>query len=82
MRAIWLYGAGFPADWCTYPDFTRMCGSGSSQCSHVLQEDWPEDPAVVERIRADFDEGVGDRRQELVFIGQVGAPHDAVCHVA
>lgn len=38
-----------------------------------MQEDWPEDKAVCEQIRADFspDALIGDRRQELVFIGQV-----------
>jgi hypothetical protein len=37
------------------------------------QEDWPEDPKVRAQIRADFanDPAIGDRRQELVFIGQV-----------
>jgi hypothetical protein len=40
-----------------------------------VQEEWPEDEAAQQQIRADFssDEAVGDRRQELVFIGQVGA---------
>ncbi|KIZ03485.1 CobW domain protein [Monoraphidium neglectum] len=39
------------------------------------EESWPEDATARERIRADFDptsppEAVGDRRQEVVFIGQ------------
>jgi hypothetical protein len=38
-----------------------------------LQEEWPEDEAAIKQIRADFttDPEVGDKRQELVFIGQV-----------
>lgn len=38
----------------------------------AAQEEWPEDPAVAAQIQADFcdDPAVGDRRQELVFIGQ------------
>lgn len=39
-----------------------------------LQEEWPEDDAAREQIKVDFstDPSIGDRRQELVFIGQVG----------
>lgn len=38
-----------------------------------LQDEWPEDEAARQQIRADFttDPEVGDRHQELVFIGQV-----------
>lgn len=37
------------------------------------QEEWPEDEEVRRLITADFDpnDAIGDRRQELVFIGQV-----------
>ncbi|MCA9086283.1 MAG: GTP-binding protein, partial [Planctomycetaceae bacterium] len=35
------------------------------------QDDWPlEDPQLIAEIRANWDEQVGDRRQELVIIGQ------------
>lgn len=33
------------------------------------QEEWPEDAAMRERIEADWDPELGDRRQEIVFIG-------------
>jgi hypothetical protein len=51
-------------------------------CCHAVlccavQDEWPEDPSAVSQIRCDFssDPAIGDRRQELVFIGQVGATH-------
>jgi G3E family GTPase len=34
------------------------------------REHWPDDPAQRARIEADFDGPYGDRRQEIVFIGQ------------
>ncbi len=35
------------------------------------QDDWPlEDPEMISEIRANWDNQVGDRRQELVIIGQ------------
>ncbi|MEZ6129781.1 MAG: zinc metallochaperone GTPase ZigA [Planctomycetaceae bacterium] len=35
------------------------------------QDDWPlEDPQMIAEIKANWDEQVGDRRQELVIIGQ------------
>lgn len=40
-----------------------------------MQDEWPEDEDARQQIRADFstDSTVGDRRQELVFIGQVSS---------
>ncbi|MBK1643768.1 hypothetical protein CKO25_03660 [Thiocapsa imhoffii] len=34
------------------------------------REHWPDDPAQRARIESDFDGPYGDRRQEIVFIGQ------------
>jgi len=36
----------------------------------VPQAEWPSDPKVREEITKDFDGRWGDRRQEIVFIGQ------------
>jgi hypothetical protein len=47
-------------------------------CTHLppcfVQEEWPDDTSAVAQIKSDFssDPAIGDRRQELVFIGQVG----------
>lgn len=34
------------------------------------ESEWPKDPKAREAIRRDFDGKWGDRRQEIVFIGQ------------
>jgi G3E family GTPase len=39
-------------------------------CSKEAQEFWPTDQESINRIESLFEDGVGDRRQELVFIGQ------------
>jgi G3E family GTPase len=36
----------------------------------VPPENWPDDPLILTEIRQDWAEPYGDRRQELVFIGQ------------
>ncbi|KAL3420896.1 metal chaperone YciC [Phlyctema vagabunda] len=49
----------------------------------VPREDWPVDQDVVKAIEADFDGQWGDRRQELVFIGEQvdqKAVHKALGH--
>ncbi|WIA40174.1 hypothetical protein OEZ86_013569 [Tetradesmus obliquus] len=44
----------------------------SNSYATLNTEEWPEDEAAKQQIRADFasDSSIGDRRQELVFIGQ------------
>lgn len=36
----------------------------------VPAEQWPADPEILAEVRQDWEEPFGDRRQELVFIGQ------------
>jgi G3E family GTPase len=33
------------------------------------ESEWPDDPETIREVRASWHDGVGDRRQELVFIG-------------
>ncbi|KAH8808643.1 PiT family inorganic phosphate transporter [Xylogone sp. PMI_703] len=43
---------------------------GAPWFSVIDRAHWPDDPAIVKAIEADFQEPWGDRRQEIVFIGE------------
>jgi G3E family GTPase len=45
-------------------------GCGGPWFAEVPDEAWPEDPDVRKSIENDFQEPWGDRRQEIVFIGE------------
>jgi G3E family GTPase len=45
--------------------------SGGPWFASLPEEDWPEEKVIRDEIMKDYDENTGDRRQELVFIGQV-----------
>jgi G3E family GTPase len=61
-RDIWAY------DWSQAGCSVRMNPAGYWWAA-VTEEEWPEDPSAVEEIRKNFEGRHGDRRQELVFIG-------------
>jgi len=46
-----------------------LSSGGAWRCT-VPEEDWSDQAEVVEAIKADFQGEWGDRRQEIVFIGQ------------
>ncbi|EPS25178.1 hypothetical protein PDE_00110 [Penicillium oxalicum 114-2] len=45
-------------------------GCGGPWFAELPDEAWPEDPDVIQSIKNDFSGPWGDRRQELVFIGE------------
>ena len=47
-------------------------GSGGNWYSELNERNWPESEEERKAIKADFVDGVGDKRQEIVFIGQFG----------
>lgn len=53
-------------------------GFGGRFWNAVPKEEWPEDPNYLEAINKTWEEPFGDRRQELVFIGQDLKPDDFI----
>ena len=70
---VWLrQGLILMGQWAQAGSMLTMTCSGNWFCSleeAELQEQFSA--AELERIKADFDEEVGDRRQEIVLIGQI-----------
>ena len=48
-------------------------GNGGNWFSEQPEEVWPDDDLARKAIRKDFDDEVGDKRQEIVLIGQLNA---------
>src|SRR5262249_6328327 len=62
----------------TRPDFAGLWSQAGGSCriepagfwmAALAQEDWPDDPSERELIEKNWLPAVGDRRQELAFIG-------------
>lgn len=80
MGASILRGKGFVwlatknegyAEWSQVGVFWNLEPGGRWLCE-TPREEWPDDPDFAEMVRKDMheDPAIGDRRQELVFIGQ------------
>ncbi|MEW5311596.1 MAG: hypothetical protein WDW38_003296 [Sanguina aurantia] len=65
----WVAGRGdHCAEWGSAGNLIRF-GTGGPWFCVLPEEAWPTEPSKVADIQRDFLPGVGDRRQELVFIG-------------
>ncbi|KZF19093.1 cobW-domain-containing protein [Xylona heveae TC161] len=56
-------------EWSQAGGMLTIQGGGPWFCM-LEEDDWPEEPDVKNAIKADFEGRWGDRRQELVFIGE------------
>ncbi|RKF79286.1 COBW domain-containing protein [Golovinomyces cichoracearum] len=56
-------------EWSQAGGMLTLGGGGPWFCT-VERDQWPEDPDIVKSIEADFQGLWGDRRQEIVFIGE------------
>ncbi|KAG2495666.1 hypothetical protein HYH03_006266 [Edaphochlamys debaryana] len=66
---VWLAGRDdHCGEWSSAGNLLRL-GTGGPWYDVLPREAWPTDPAQVADIEKDFLPGIGDRRQELVFIG-------------
>ncbi|CAD6887407.1 unnamed protein product [Tilletia controversa] len=56
-------------EWSSAGLYLTLNGGGRWRCE-LPREMWPQDPEIIKSIEKDFQAPWGDRRQELVFIGQ------------
>ncbi|KAE8234373.1 hypothetical protein CF326_g589 [Tilletia indica] len=56
-------------EWSSAGLYLTLQGGGRWRCE-LPREMWPQDPEIIKSIEKDFQAPWGDRRQELVFIGQ------------
>jgi G3E family GTPase len=67
---FWLASRpGLVGEWSTAGPIVNL-GAVGTWWATVPREEWPADRAVRARLERDWHEVYGDRRQELVFIGQ------------
>jgi G3E family GTPase len=67
---IWLASRhGIPGNWSQAGGIMHHPAAGR-WWADVPPEKWPDDPEILTQIQRDWSEPFGDRRQELVFIGQ------------
>ncbi|KAG2438855.1 hypothetical protein HXX76_005395 [Chlamydomonas incerta] len=66
---VWLGGRrDHVGEWSSAGNLLRL-GTGGPWYDVLPREAWPTEAAQVADIEKDFQPGIGDRRQELVFIG-------------
>jgi G3E family GTPase len=59
----------------------NSCGGAGIWWDALPREEWPQDAEALAKLRASWREPYGDRRQELVLLGEGGALRRAVPHL-
>ena len=70
MKAVPDVRAPMPPRSRSAVEAALACFASSAVSAAAPREHWPQDPEHHARIEAEFDGAYGDRRQEIVFIGQ------------
>jgi G3E family GTPase len=66
---IWLASRNLLVGGVSRTRWQNSCGAAGIWWAALPREDWPEDPEALMRMQENWREPYGDRRQELVLIG-------------
>jgi G3E family GTPase len=70
---IWLASRNLLVGGVSRTRWQNSCGAAGVWWAALPREDWPEDPDALMRMQETWREPYGDRRQELVLIGEASS---------
>jgi G3E family GTPase len=74
---VWLATRNLLVGGISRAGLQNSCGAAGIWWAALPREEWPEDPAMLMEMQATWREPYGDRRQELLLIGEQGRAADA-----
>ena len=74
---VWLATRNLLVGGVSRAGLQNSCGAAGIWWAALPREEWPQDPARLMEMQATWREPYGDRRQELVLIGERGRASDA-----
>jgi G3E family GTPase len=69
---VWLATRNLLVGGISRTAWQNGCGAAGIWWAALPREEWPADPQILEKMQTDWREPYGDRRQELVLIGESG----------
>jgi G3E family GTPase len=69
---VWLATRNLLVGGISRTAWQNGCGAAGIWWAALPREEWPTDPQVLRQMQADWREPYGDRRQELILIGEGG----------
>lgn len=74
---VWLATRNLLVGGVSRTAWQNSCGAAGVWWAALPREEWPSDPESLMKMQADWREPYGDRRQELILIGERGPTADA-----
>jgi G3E family GTPase len=74
---VWLATRNLLVGGVSRTAWQNGCGAAGVWWAALPREEWPSDPETLMRMQENWREPYGDRRQELILIGQRGPTSDA-----
>jgi G3E family GTPase len=75
---VWLATRNLLVGGISRTRWQNSCGGAGIWWAALPREEWPADPAVLARMQETWREPYGDRRQELVLLGEAAGVRESV----